>query len=790
MAPPGRDHQESGSGLNRAAAALLDDRARICWWSCAASELLGWTGDQVTGSPARRLLAPGRSRTAPGEAHRTMLRHSSGTLIEADVRLMGSGTPGTTLVVAAPAGAPEGWDQDSVLARAVLAQDDIAVIECDVGLRVVRSNAACGLLCPAGAGDDWLVELPGAGIHGTVREFMARVVETGVPVVAAEYPFGEPGADRMLSLTCIRVTDPAGVPLGAAMAAIEVTGRHRAQQRLSTAYRSGLGIGGSLDLVHSARDLVAVLVPALGDLASVDFPDDVLEGRDPPLGYPGQEASAPRRAAVRAHGRVWPAALVQVGEPVPKVPESPPIAARTVGEVVVVDATLARELLGHDPERIRRHMPEGMHHSLGCPLYFRGRFFGYASVYRTRDPAPFDDADIELMQDLCRRTALAIDNAYRFTREHHTAIVLQQSLLPPSTTESTAAETAGVYVPASGSVSVGGDWFDAFGLSSLRTALVVGDVIGHGLRATATMARLRTAVQTLADLDLPPDELLARLDDLVQRMVGEAQESDTVGASCLFAVYDPVSGVCQMASAGHPPPAVALPDGRVEFLPVVPGPPLGVGDNPFEVFTTTLPVGSVLALYTDGLVRRGKDSGGGEAALLEALGRLAGAGRSPDEIGAELLAGHPTPEYPDDDVTLLLARTRTVTEENTATWEYPADPAAVSKARADILVQLADWGLDEQMFATELIVSELITNAVRYAGGPVSLRLIRDRVLVCEVSDPSNTQPHLRRAQSTDEGGRGLFLIAQLTTRWGCRYGTRGKTIWTEQILDGPTRGG
>ncbi|MFD4779299.1 PAS domain-containing protein, partial [Streptomyces sp. NPDC058427] len=438
MASPGRDHQESGAGLNRAAAALLDDRARICWWSSAAADLLGWTGDQVTGRPARRLLAPGRGKaSAHGGTGRTRLRHSSGRLIEADVRLMGSDTPGTTLVVAEPAGTPEGWDQDSVLARSVLAQDDIAIIECDMSLRVVRSNAACDLLCPEGAGDDWLVELPGAGIHGTVREFMARVAETGMPVIAAEYPFGELGSDRMLSLTCIRVSDPAGAPLGIAMAAIEVTGRHRAQQRLSTAYRSGLGIGGSLDLVHSARDLVAVLVPALGDLANVDFPDDVLEGRDPPLGHPGQEAFAPRRAAVQAHGGTWPAALVQVGEPVPAVPESPTIAVRTVGGVVAADAALSREILGHDPYLIRRHMPEGMHHSLGCPLYYRGRFFGYASVYRTRDPSPFDDADIKLMQDLCHRTALAIDNAYRFTREHQTAIVLQQSLLPPSTTKST-----------------------------------------------------------------------------------------------------------------------------------------------------------------------------------------------------------------------------------------------------------------------------------------------------------------------------------------------------------------
>ncbi|MHA4779187.1 ATP-binding SpoIIE family protein phosphatase [Streptomyces sp. MSC1_001] len=767
---------------DRVAAALLDARGRIVWWSRAAEDLLGWTSAQIAGTSARDLLEPEAVGSRPsGSARRLRLRHSSGAVVEADVHLVRSdAAAGGTLVVTAGPDGLVGWDQDTAFARAVLGQDRIAVAELDMDLRVVRTNAAFEAMRPAGHGDDWLRDLPGSGIHGTVRSFMALVAETGAPVIAAEYPFG---ADRVLSLTCIRISDPLGAPVGIAIAAIEVTERYHAQQRLSTAYRNAFEIGGSLDVVHSARDLVAVLVPALGDLACVDFPDDVLQGRDPPLGYPGTEASAPRRVAVRSADGVWPSGLAQVGEPTAIESESPEVAALVVGGVLVADADLLREIMGHDPRLVARFMPEGMRSALGCPLYHRGRFFGYAAVYRTHDPDPFDDADIKLMQDLCHRAALAIDNAFQFTREHHTAVVLQRSLLPPSATESAAAETAGTYLPAGGSVSVGGDWFDAFPLSSLRIALVVGDVIGHGLQATATMARLRTAVQTLADLDLPPDELLMRLDDLVQRMMTEADESDTLGASCLFALYDPVTRVCQMASAGHPPPAVVLPDGSAEYLAVVPGPTLGVGDNPFEVFTTTLPPGSVLALYTDGLVRRDHDTGDGEAGLLASLSRLVREGEPLDRIGAELIAGHPSHDYPDDDVTLLLARTRAVAEHDMATWEYPADPAAVHEARADVNARLEAWGLDEPAFATELIVSELVTNALRYAGGPIVLRLIRDRVLVCEVSDPSNTQPRLRRALNTEEGGRGLFLIAQLANRWGCRYGARGKTIWTEQAL-------
>ncbi|MDX2393570.1 SpoIIE family protein phosphatase [Streptomyces sp. DK15] len=483
-----------------------------------------------------------------------------------------------------------------------------------------------------------------------------------------------------------------------------------------------------------------------------------------------------------ADGR-WPTGLAQVGEPLPAVPESPEIAAKSVGGVLVADAALARRILQHDPELMVRYMPEGMHDSLGCPLYRGGRFFGYAQVYRTRTAAPFDETDIKLMHDLCARTATAIDNAFHFTREHQTAVVLQRSLLPPAATSSAAAETAGIYVPAGGTVSVGGDWYDAFDLSSLRIGLVVGDVVGHGLEAAATMARLRTAVQTLADLDLPPDELLAHLDDLVRRMQIEADEPDSVGGSYLFAVYNPVTRICHMASAGHPPPAVVLPDGQVEFPPLTPGPLLGVGDNPFEVTSVTLPPGSTLALYTDGLL--GRDATAGMAQLAADLADLCTADRSLKTLGSELIGRHPDAERPRDDITLLLARTRAVAEENTAVWEYPADPAAVHDARSHVNAQLEAWGLDHLLFSAELIVSELVTNAIRYAGAPISLRLIRDRVLVCEVSDPTNTHPRLRRALSSDEGGRGLFLIAQLTARWGSRYTASGKTIWTEQHLSG-----
>ncbi|WP_225804034.1 SpoIIE family protein phosphatase [Streptomyces sp. NK15101] len=768
------------------AVALVDARGRISWWSRAAGELLGWNADEVVGTAARDLLgphAPSQARFAGSpRARLARLRHRSGRLVEAEVRILAAQDGGETLLLAVPPSPSPSWDDVPEIATTLIQQDLVGVALLDLDLRLVRTNPAFRSLRPADGPEDWVLSLHRTGTGESARDAIAAVAERGVPVVAAEFRGPVPGSEPALSLTCLRVLDRRGEPVGVAVAAGEITDRFQAQSRRTAAYRGAVGIGGSLDAVNSAQDLVQALVPALGDLAAVDLRDDVLEGRDPPAKYIGPEDELLRRVAVKSADRRWPAPLVQVGESLPPIPDRPEFQRTAVGqEVIVSDPELVRLFLGNDPVLVAKMMPEGMRSSLGCPIYHRGRVLGYALVWRTTTPVPFDERDAQVLKDLCVRSAQAVNNALRYTREHRTAVALQQSLLPASTTDSTAAETSGIYLPIGGGASVGGDWFDTFALSSLRVALVVGDVIGHGLQATTTMARLRTAVQTLADLDLSPDELLTRLDDLVRRMEAEAELPDTVGASCLFAVYDPVSGICQVASAGHPPPAVVLPDGTVTYLDIEPGPPLGVVDSPFEVYTCTLPPGSVLALYTDGLL--GRDVDAGMTRLREDLTELCRPGDPLHEIGTAVIGRHPEAEGPEDDVTLLLARIRSVPAADTAVWEYPAEPTAVHDARQDVTAQLIGWGLEEQLFATELVVSELVTNALRYAGGPIVLRLIRDRVLVCEVSDPKDAHPRLRRARSTDEGGRGLFLVAQLTSRWGCRFSPRGKTIWTEQEL-------
>jgi anti-sigma regulatory factor (Ser/Thr protein kinase) len=197
-----------------------------------------------------------------------------------------------------------------------------------------------------------------------------------------------------------------------------------------------------------------------------------------------------------------------------------------------------------------------------------------------------------------------------------------------------------------------------------------------------------------------------------------------------------------------------------------------------------LPEGSRLVLYTDGLIEdREQGIDIGMEALRDALARP---GRTPEETCRDVFDTL-LPARPGDDIALLVARTHLLDPSQVAEWNVPGDPAVVAGIRADVSRRLGAWGLDELAFTTELVISELVTNAIRYGTGPIRLRMLHDRdSLICEVADGSSTSPHLRRAATTDEGGRGLFLVAQFSQRWGTRYMARGKVIWTEQSLHGP----
>ncbi|MEV7521903.1 SpoIIE family protein phosphatase [Streptomyces sp. NPDC091371] len=550
-----------------------------------------------------------------------------------------------------------------------------------------------------------------------------------------------------------------------------------ARRRLELLAEASTRIGTTLDVSRTAWELAELAVPGLADYVTVDLPGAVLRGDE----SPDPEADLHRTVV---HGIRDDCPFYPVGQHLEFQAGTPHMRALAGGRAVLEpELKSAAGWFAQSPERSRQVLDHGVHSLIAVPLFARGVLLGIASFYRSQDPAPFGDDDSRLAQELAVRAALCIDNARRYTREHTLALALQRSLLPRGLPEQGAVEVAHRYLPAES--GVGGDWFDVIPLSGTRVALLVGDVVGHGLHAAATMGRLRTAARNFAELELAPDELLTHLDNLLVRLDREEGDDATgstgiVGATCLYAIYDPTSRHCTMARAGHLPPALVHPDGTVTFPDVPAGPPLGLGGLPFETAEIVLPEESTLILYTDGLVEdRHRDI---DVALDELRRALAHPDRTPEDT-CQAVMDVMAPEHPSDDIALLVARTHTLPADRIAVWDLPADPARVSDIRAAATRRLAQWGLDDVAFAAELVLSELVTNAIRYGTEPIQVRLIHDRALICEVSDGTSTAPHLRRAANTDEGGRGLFLVAQLTQAWGTRHTPQGKVIWAECSL-------
>ncbi|MEU4037995.1 SpoIIE family protein phosphatase [Streptomyces collinus] len=474
----------------------------------------------------------------------------------------------------------------------------------------------------------------------------------------------------------------------------------------------------------------------------------------------------------------------------------------TVGDATnpVADALRTRTpLCISSPEEITKRYPgtgtllrEGGKQAWAIlPLAVSGREIGAAVISFDR-PRTLDDDERTLLTALGGLIAQALERAGLYDEATTRARTLQRSLLPQALPELPEVTTAARYQPATQGADIGGDWYDVIPLSAARVALVIGDVMGHGMAEAATMGGLRTAVRTLSELELPPDEILGHLNDIVGELGTDAF------ATCLYGVWDPVTRRLSYASAGQPPPAVAHPDGTVTFLPMAPDPPLGVAAPPFETLETLLPEGSLLALYSDGLVEsKDRDVTTGMnhlAALLSRSVRTMPA--SPAEsfdldalcasLTSALLPSHGAMV---DDAALLLARPHPLDARNIAEWPLPEDPMAAGQARDLVRAQLTDWQLADEdlLMTTELLVSELVGNVVRHACGPIRLRMLRGRALICEVSDASLTTPHIRHTSATDEGGRGLQLVSALCQRWGTRHTRTGKSIWTEQPL--PTEG-
>lgn len=786
------------------AMAVLTGDGTVAGWTRGAEELLGYPADGVVDRSAATLLAgpadplrtariAERCRGGTGWNGLVTVRHRDGRPVEVSLRVSPAFRldGGECFLVSGRERPPE-WTIDRSVLDGFLTRSPIGMAVMDTQLRYVWLNDTLeqfgGVPREQRLGRRLSEVLP--GLRGESLEALMRsVLETGTPVLDHEYTgwsWADPHREHAYSTSFFPLVSADDTTVGVCYMVLDVTDRWNARHRLALVNEASARIGSTLDVQRTAQELADVAVPGFADFVVVDLLDSVLSTVEPVPQPPGTKPVM-RRAGMQSVREGCPEAVTQVGERVEFVPPPHDVHYLVDGDAVLIPVLDPSDHLWEvrQPERAATMRKFGLHSLISAPMRARETVLGLVTFVRSENLASFERDDLLLAQDLVARAAVSVDNARRYTREHTTALALQRSLLPHTLAGGTALEVASSYLPSDAQDGVGGDWFDVIPLSGARVALVVGDVVGHGLTSAATMGRLRTAVHTLADLDLAPDELLAHLDDLVIRLTEERATDETtstavLGATCLYAVYDPVTRRCTMARAGHPPPAMVSPEGHVSFPELPPGPPLGLGGLPFEAASFDLPEGSLLGLYTDGLLEDGdRDAEHGMSRLGRALARP---DLSLEELCARAVDGLPTgPQR--DDVALLLARTHALGADRVVSREVPFDPAAVAEARAWAGRHLEQWGLGELTVTTELIVSELVTNALRHAAGPVRLRLLRQAGLVCEVSDSSSTSPRMRHARTMDEGGRGLFLVAQLTHRWGTRYTAEGKVIWAEQSL-------
>ncbi|MFD8479167.1 SpoIIE family protein phosphatase [Kitasatospora sp. NPDC059673] len=538
----------------------------------------------------------------------------------------------------------------------------------------------------------------------------------------------------------------------------------------------GSQVGTTLDLDTTARELCQVLVPRVADFACVDLLDGLLSDGELPADPPDDRtvlrrvarafnAASPRwnhvldEGSLRTMPRSTPPGLA--------LQENQPVLVPLISADVAVDYAASLGGPELEPTVVGRSM-------LVLPLSARGAVLGILKLLRLSDRAPFTRADADTLKEIAARAALSLDNARLHRAESKVATTLQRSMIPTRPPKIPGVQIAHRYMPGDRKAEVGGDWFDAIQLPGSRVALVVGDVMGHGLHSAAAMGRFRTAMQTLAALDLPPGQLLRHLDNLAHKL------GDDHLATCLYAVYDPINRTCELASAGHVPPVLVHPDGRGELLDLPSGAPIGVGGVPFVATRIDVSDGSMLVLCTDGLVEvRGGDIGEGLAAL---CGNLIDPKQTPDEACDTVLNTLHSDDR-QDDIALLVARFDGVPPTEVATWQLGVTEAEVARARRLVRDQLAAWQLTALSETVELLVSELVTNAVRVARSEVQLQLIRVDKLLVEVSDDNHNLPSLEPADSLSEHGRGLNLVSKLSEKWGTARKAVGKVVYFEMPL-------
>ncbi|MFB7496685.1 SpoIIE family protein phosphatase [Streptomyces sp. NPDC056161] len=676
---------------------------------------------------------------------------------------------------------PSGTDQETAgreqILGAVILDRDLRIVSCNLDAAPFTGVAVA-------PGDTFAELLPPEDVP-TVMRRLQRVIETREAHVARVQRLRrDDGTELVVSMSILPAAPPQE---GLTVSLIAMA------KRLHL-YAAATAIGTSLDIGETAQSLAQSLL-AWGDVAAVDLDYAVWTGEA--VTEQAQDRIRLRRAAL-VPDRAWPAGYLTPGDNLPREASrllAGAVMRDDVPQAIVIPDRAAIERALDDPQLVRALVPGDRPVSVACiPLVVEGPegtpgpiVLGMTEVWR-RPERLFRDGELLDLQELVAKTARHVDLARQHQREHAQVLALQRRLLPRAGSDTI--EVASVYEPTTpDSAGVGGDWVNSFPLPGGRTALVVGDVVGHGLGAAAAMGQLSVEARALLSAGMDPGEVLERLDETVTLLddtdAGLAAGYSALGSTCCIAVYDPVDHRVVMSNAGHLPPILIRPDGSADTLSAQPHPGLGAVfavREPFDVHEFAAPPGSLLVLYTDGLV---EDPA---ASIDDGIGRLTDAVREVhpwddlQQAARRVVAGLAPQGRLRDDVTLLLARMAGRRSRDTATWHLPARDDTAARARVLASALLRRWHTSDQARgAVLLVISELVTNAVRFGTGPVTVRLVRSGSrLSCEVGDTGNGRPRLRRGELLDDSGRGLHVVHKLTTRWGVRWTDTGKTVWAE----------
>jgi serine phosphatase RsbU (regulator of sigma subunit)/PAS domain-containing protein/anti-sigma regulatory factor (Ser/Thr protein kinase) len=769
----------------------------VVQWSRQAEDLVGCKAEEVVGRPVgyliTRIAAEARGDARPGHADGLLLPGADGHAIgDLRVRPM-QGRDGNVAWAVFRAARDGGTipDVHAAAAQAWLAHATAGLYVLDTGLRIASADLATQIM--GGVPAERVLGRRLTDVHtlaapGQIEAMLREVLESGVPapeLVVRMRLKDVPGPAQWTRVSAFRLEDQHGAALGVAVVLADVSELEAKRAHLHLL--SEVRVGGTFDVVATCQELADVLVPGFADVAVVEVVDSVIRGEAPTLAPLGRKVPL-HRAGFRFGGGTPQSQAQPLGD-VRTLPFPSPYArALTDLEPRVVDLGSDVPWLSADPARAEAIGWPGVRTLLAVPLTLRGAVFGLLSLYRTEQAGSFDDTEVSFALLLASKAALCIDNARLYTHEHTIAATVQRWLLPAHRCSQTGTETTRAQVVGDAG---GGGWCDSFTLAGARIALVVGEVSGHGVQAATAMGELRTVVRSLARLDLDPDELLARLNDTAILLAaeratlppGDPYQREPLTASCVYAVYDPLAQTCTYARADHPPPVIVSGDGTaVEIPDVPPGSRLGTSDGlPFTAATVRLATGSVLALYTPSILPAAPSGGPGALDSLRQV--LTGAQRPLQDLCDDVVYSLQDSPRPGDAV-LILARTRAFPPGQTATRQFSPDPEEAARARAGVRRKLADWDVDEDTAqATELIVSELVTNAIRYGAPPMWLRIIKDISISCEVHDSGPAAPRLRHPGTLEEFGRGLGIVGRLVQAWGTRYTPHGKTVWTEQAL-------